>query len=246
MNRITFFNIVMTLVKFEVLPGDLGLVKLMVAHGADVLGSTMDGSPFFKVSTFDEINRFLFWSRFHALCVPVILILLGASLSGLVLAALHNECLPRKELVGGFAPLERSPTKEPAKEPAGNTSKDPPVASSFYDFLESNYKCCKWFGHFLETFCTTVIFGFGMAVVSWMLWIPLHLVLYGAHWALGASSWQDMVTTPALLITGRLRMLSLARTLLLLGIVNRTWSLLEENFLFEMLGVCICCIRLSL
>ncbi|CAK9041773.1 unnamed protein product [Durusdinium trenchii] len=220
--------------------GDMITVKLLIEKGADLLGATSNGTPYFKVSNYANINEYIFLNRFFAMAVPALLIVALASLVGLGAALAQQQLLAlgahTQQLLHRPPPTPRTPRSAPSGLSERRDGLDPVVDFSHGAALrdardEKNRFLLYWgyVGHATEVEVMAIlIFGFGMGVVWWVYWLPLHLFLYGA---LSLQRWRitQLWCSPSLLLTTepRFRALMASRSLFLLAVV--LWSARPEH-----------------
>ncbi|CAK9116797.1 unnamed protein product [Durusdinium trenchii] len=203
--------------------GEQDMVELLVENGANVFGSSNDGIAFYKSGP-PEIQSYIGQQmRFRSLITqPCFLwILLGAPALGVLWAALQRAL--RGGLPSSFVeiPSERQMVESELLE----DTEDDEQSEFFHGAkLLLAQTSLSPFHRFLEVAtCAVLIFGFGVSVVWWAFWIPLHVFFYLLP-ALLAYPCHLLMTRPALFLTFSLSsaaapLLQLLRTTLLLALV---------------------------
>lgn len=157
-------------------------VKLLIEKGADLLGATSNGTPYFKVSNYANINEYIFLNRFFAMAVPALLIVALASLVGLGAALAQQQLLAlgahTQQLLHRPPPTPRTPRSAPSGLSERRDGLDPVVDFSHGAALrdardEKNRFLLYWgyVGHATEVEVMAIlIFGFGMGPLE-PLWV---------------------------------------------------------------------------
>lgn len=168
--------------------GDLKMVQLLVEGGANVFGNTKQGLPYYLTGT-SQVKDYIYQQmKFSALLHRswAMWVLAMAPLLGFVWAIAMLDVRSQRSFMRLLHDEELS--EDPASQQAAScvgkaaaidVSTDPFYQGALVLLAKSkNWRLALAFRMLEASSVLVLIFSFGMAVVWWLIWIPLHLLLY--------------------------------------------------------------------
>lgn len=207
--------------------GDLKMVQLLVEGGANVFGNTKQGLPYYLTGT-SQVNDYIseqmkFSSLLHRSWAMWVLAM--APLLGFVCAVAMLDTGSQRSfmrLLNDEELEDPSPAQAASHAKAAATAATDVTADPFYQGAlvllakSKNWRLALAFRMLEASSVLVLIFGFGMAVVWWLVWIPLHLLLY----LLPVLRYgRSLLASPEMLLTEHPPVVKLLRSLGLMALV---------------------------